>query len=165
MPAEKVKFLEENQSFLNWWLVLILVAIIGTSLYMYFSRPASGTLFVNIGTGIACLVIFFLASAKLKLHIDSEKVALNYFPLVWQEKQWKWEEIEAARVRKYAPLADFGGWGVRRRGDTVAYTVSGSEALELTFKDGRTTVLIGTNRAKEIQEILKKLEVRATSSN
>ncbi|MBC8644094.1 hypothetical protein H9W95_08645 [Flavobacterium lindanitolerans] len=61
-------------------------------------------------------------------------------------------------VRQYAPIAEYGGWGLRYdfMGKGKALNVSGNKGLQLKFTDNKK-LLIGTNKPDELTEILKKL--------
>ncbi|MBE9601319.1 hypothetical protein [Pedobacter sp. MC2016-24] len=61
-------------------------------------------------------------------------------------------------VRKYSPLTEYGGWGIRFGlfGQGNAFNVSGNEGLQLEFND-HTKLLIGTKKPAELTETLNKI--------
>ena len=58
-------------------------------------------------------------------------------------------------MRDYKPIGEHGGWGIRKSGKDIAYTISGKTGLQLHLAGGRK-VLIGTKKPAEIEQALKK---------
>jgi hypothetical protein len=56
-------------------------------------------------------------------------------------------------VRKYKPLLEYGGYGIRGFGNNRALNIAGKTGLQLIFKDGRK-LLIGTQKGLEMIEML-----------
>ncbi|WP_084076671.1 hypothetical protein [Demequina sp. NBRC 110057] len=55
-----------------------------------------------------------------------------------------YEDIVAVERRRYRPMRDFGGWGLRwslTRGNARAYTTTGDSAVALTLRDGAEVYL------------------------
>lgn len=76
-----------------------------------------------------------------------------------------------AYIRKYNPIAEYGGWGVRdgwfkfkifmtkaiRVDDTnIAYNMSGNIGLQLKLINDKR-VLIGTRKSTKMEDVLRKL--------
>jgi TATA-box binding protein (TBP) (component of TFIID and TFIIIB) len=60
-------------------------------------------------------------------------------------------------VREYAPLSEYGGWGLRYSvNHGKAYNVSGNQGVQLFFTNGKK-LLIGTQKPEEITAILKQI--------
>ena len=76
-----------------------------------------------------------------------QAVAIRYAPLF--ERTIARYEIAVVELRRYGPIREFGGWGIRGFGGRIAYNVRGNEGVELTLTDGRQ-VLIGSGRAEEL---------------
>ena len=66
--------------------------------------------------------------------------------------------ISKVYVRKYSPLADYGGWGLRfsMSGQGKAYNVSGNVGLQLEFSNGKK-LLIGTRKPDELSSVLNEM--------
>ena len=75
------------------------------------------------------------------------------FPLHLKFRKYLWTEIETAEVRKYKPLLEYGGYGIRGFGKNRALNISGNTGFQLVFKDGRK-LLIGTQKGHEMIEML-----------
>ena len=62
-------------------------------------------------------------------------------------------EIASAEAVTYAPLADYGGWGIRGRGRSIALNARGNRGVRLTLLDGRR-VLVGSQQPEELANAL-----------
>lgn len=91
---------------------------------------------------LVSLGIFLL---RLETVIDAKGVIARFHPFTFIKKQFKWNEIAKIYVREYAPIAEYGGWGVRGLGKARAYNVSGNIGIQIVTND-RKNFLIGTNK-------------------
>lgn len=122
----------------------------------------------NIGLiiiGILLLIFNIIYSINsLTTVINQEGVYVKFFPFHYKYKFFDWNDIAIAYIRKYSPLMEYGGWGIRQKGlvfrkpfhKNTAYNMQGNIGLQLEFKD-KKKVLIGTQMPEEIQKILEKL--------
>ncbi|MCB0473313.1 MAG: hypothetical protein KDC69_02350 [Flavobacteriaceae bacterium] len=67
-----------------------------------------------------------------------------------------WNDLGKVFIRKYNPVLEYGGWGVRlnyyrKRGR--AFNVSGNIGLQLILKNGKK-ILIGTHKEYEMKQVL-----------
>jgi hypothetical protein len=94
----------------------------------------------------------------LKTAISKEGVSFKFFPYINRERMYRWEDIQRAYIRKYKPISEYGGWGLKFsfKGGK-AYNVSGDMGLQLVLKDGKK-VLIGTKKAEEMDAFLRQLK-------
>jgi hypothetical protein len=75
-------------------------------------------------------------------------VRIHYRPFV--RRVIALSDIERVEARKYNPLKEYGGWGIKGWSKTkMAYNVSGNRGAELTLTDGRR-VMLGSQRAEEL---------------
>lgn len=63
-------------------------------------------------------------------------------------------EIASAEAVTYSPLAEYGGWGIRGWGPSVALNARGNRGVRLTLQDGRR-VLVGSQQPDELAEALR----------
>jgi hypothetical protein len=92
----------------------------------------------------------------LHTRIDKDGIAYRFAPIHRKERFIKWSSIKVAYVRKYRPIAEYGGWGFRRGRSGIAYNTSGKMGLQLQLSDGKK-ILIGTQTPKALQRVLDKL--------
>lgn len=160
----KVLFKEEQQFRQWWWIVLVLGATIPAmvmSIYALYQQTVRG---IQVGdssapNGVLIIVLIFLCimlwgyfSLKLEVWIDQDGIYYRFFPLIRKNKLISKAEIERFEIRKYNPIIDYGGWGVRYgfgRKWQRAYNVSGNIGLQLYLTDGKK-VLFGTQRSQAI---------------
>lgn len=159
------RIFEETQKFNQIWLWILLAAI---SVFVLIQFPmelimssseehvSSHSIIMFLITlalvlGINALLYF----AKLKTKITNEGITILFHPFINSPKAFKWENIKDAYVRKYKPIWEYGGWGIRYRWSGRAYNTSGNMGLQLIMKSGKK-ILIGTHKPEELETYLKK---------
>jgi hypothetical protein len=125
---------EESQKFNQWWLILLL----------------------SIVTLVVIVAFVFMLSSKLETQIKDDGIYVRFYPRHKEYKHYTWHELKAVYVRDYSPITEYGGWGLKGFGDDKALNVSGKVGLQLVFNDGKK-LLIGTQRSKEMTEILSRI--------
>lgn len=156
----------ERQHFRQWWLWAIMVGlnllfIGGFILQIIFNKPFGNNPMSDAGliitTGIFLLLSIYLLSGSLKTFINSDGVYIRFSPFHVRYKFYDWRDIDSVQIRRYNPLREFGGWGIRfGKHGTKAYNVSGKIGVEFFFKNGKS-VLIGTNQPDYLKTVLKQL--------
>lgn len=114
------------------------------------------TLFVIIIMGG---VFFFLELHKLIIRIDEGSVQYAFHPYFSTFKTLEKSRTKSISVRRYKPVAEFGGWGYRMRWKSKAYTVSGNWGLRIEFVDGKK-LTIGTQKPVELQKAIDQLKLK-----
>ena len=156
---------EETQRFNQPWLWIV---IVGVSLLVIVQVPISLIYAAGedpLPTSSILAIIFSLVFAvglnalfiysRLITRIDKNGVGITFKPFFNKEKIIRWAEVEKVFVRKYKPLWEYGGWGIRNRWNSKAYNTSGNIGLQLILKTGKK-VLIGTQESEEMESFLKK---------
>lgn len=125
-------------------LMVILLAITGFKDIV----PALVLIFVIL-TFLVCLLIFY----KLTIEIDNSYVGFKLGTgLV--KKKYALKDIETCRPVKNSA---FYGIGIRLIPEGWLYNVSGRFAVELTFKNKKSRIRIGTDKPEEVAEEINKL--------
>jgi hypothetical protein len=148
LPDETDIVYEENQPFDQIWLwvilsmelVLILIPLILTGQSIWF---------ISGMVGIMVLTMALLGSLKLYTRIDAGGVHYRMSIFHWKEQHIPWEEVDQIYVRKYSPILEYGGWGVRygmRKGR--AFNVRGNYGIQIVKKNGKK-ILLGTQKPDE----------------
>ena|GEM_PF-352661 len=74
-------------------------------------------------------------------------------------------EISGIRIRSFAPLADFGGYGIRVAKGVTAYYLAGRAGVQLELP-GRRSVLIGSSNPERLAAVIETLsEVPMANEN
>jgi len=173
MTKQSRLYFKEEQRFNQWWLKLVLVgstiAALGPMYYgtiMQFStgkpwgnKPMSdsGLLIMDFFTTIIMAgVIYLIYGTRLITNIKPDGIRIRFKPFLLKEKVFTPEIIEKYEVRKYNPIADYGGWGVKFGRKGKVYNVRGNMGLELWLK-GNKKIMIGTQRPEAIKRAMDKL--------
>ena len=75
----------------------------------------------------------------------------------WHFRDIERDKIRKIYVRKYKPIWEYLGWGIRFGPSGRAYNTMGKIGLQLELKNGRK-ILIGTQKKEELKEIIQKLK-------
>ena len=160
----KVLFKEEQQFRQWWWIVMILGVTIPAmvmNIYAIYQQMVRGiqvgdspvpNVMLIVGLVFLCVALWSYFSLKLEVWIDQDGIHYRFFPLIPKNKLISKAEIERFEIRKYKPIIDYGGWGVRTgfgRKWQRAYNVSGNIGLQLYLTNGKK-VLFGTQRSQAI---------------
>jgi hypothetical protein len=194
----------EQQKFRQTWLWVLIIMALSIPVVIFIIRlikplgqgvpfennPASNKEWIAESlVFLVCTVITILLCIIMRLEttITTEGVSVRFYPIHRSFRNYRWEDISVSIVRKYSPLKEFGGWGIRFGGwgirfigrrhtilnlikrvsqskirfigrhYTTAYSISGKHGLQLELKNGKR-ILIGTNKVYEIEQVLKKIE-------
>jgi len=148
----------EKQRFTQWWLWLIIGLVVLDPLYMIIRKPGlrDWATFLPVNVGIPLLIFIFFRVLCLHTRIGPGGISVRFSPF---HRKWRFfsrEDIRGVSVRKYRPLLEYGGWGLRYglSGKGRAYTVSGNMGIQIIFRDGRK-LLIGTRHAADALQALQ----------
>ena len=125
-----------------FWITMPMIAI--SSLITLFAVPKDQLLIPVI---VTCSLLFVLLIFKdLTVSVNDEKLNLRYgIGLVF--KNIDLEQI-ASCVKVRNPW--WVGWGIRIGPSFTLFNISGFDAVELSFKDGRRKIRIGTAEPDEL---------------
>ena len=115
-------------------------------------RPAEVWLVV-VGPLVVLVVAVLLSLSHLDVDVTDEGVTIA-FRYVWPARRITFSEIVGLEVRRYNPLLEYGGWGVRLGPMGWAYMTSGSEGVQLRLRKG-LPVLIGSARPRELEAAIR----------
>ena len=153
----------EKQWFNQWWLWVMFTVVFGICLIEPIKKVSeSGTFSINhfdigfwIGFTVIIGVIILFKYLVLHTEINDGGITYQFVPFHASEKRIKWNEIERCYGRKYRPISEFGGWGVRMGSKGGAYNVKGNLGIQIEFKNGKK-LLIGTQKPKEAQQTIDR---------
>ncbi|MCO6495447.1 MAG: hypothetical protein J5I91_07215 [Bacteroidetes bacterium] len=163
---------EEKQRPKQIWLWALMIGLNLLTLYNLFSLLTGGKGLGNHPAsinGMVLITIFILVITSLVLGmtlrtiIKQDGIYVKIFPFFTKYKFYKWEEISNVYVRKYKPLLEYGGWGIRGFYKNRAFNISGNMGLQIEFKNGKK-LLIGTHQPEELDKIINKIFVKQGTS-
>jgi hypothetical protein len=106
------------------------------------------------------LAVIALLGALLTLRqtttVTKESVSVRYGFLY--ETRVPLTEIALAEAVEYAPLREYGGWGIRGSRRRRALNARGNRGVLLTRTDG-TTLLVGSQRPRELLDALARVGI------
>ena len=161
---EKVIFYEQ-QRFSQSWAILILVLVdvlfIFSMVRSWSDNNSTSNTILIITAALIMLLTAGFFFVRFDTVINNEGVYIKLFPFSLKYKCIPWDTVSKSYVRKYKPLWEYGGWGIRQRWQirgrrSIAYSVSGNKGLQLELTNGRR-ILIGTHKPLELEEVLRKL--------
>jgi hypothetical protein len=153
-------FYEEQRFIKSWWFIVlpIILFTVGIPIGVYYrtEQEALGVIFAPL-LGVFMVLIFGLLNLKTRINKNDIAVKFSFFHRKY--KVYSWESISSVRIIKYAPLFEYGGWGLKAgwNGKKRAYSVSGDIGLEAILKDG-SSVMIGTQQADKMKSYLLYLK-------
>ncbi len=169
--AEKVLMQEgggvafsETQRFTQRW-IAVLVSLMALGIWamalsrFVFHRPqGAGTVddallaftWVLVGMGVPLLFL----TMELVVEVRRDGLYVRFAPFHRRPRVFLWQDIAEFRARRYRPIREFGGWGIRWGRSGRAYNVRGDRGLQLVLRDGRR-LLIGSQRAEELEEAMR----------
>jgi hypothetical protein len=169
---ERVYFKEE-QKLDVWWMkilvLFILLASLGPVYYGLYNqltlgepwgdKPMSDTGLVILSVSLTVImmgVLFLVFGSKLTTEVRPDGIYLSFFPF-FKNRFYPKERIEKFMIRKYRPVMEYGGYGIRysvKHGR--AYNMSGNTGLQLIFTDGKK-LLVGTQRPEPLKRAMEKM--------
>jgi hypothetical protein len=97
-----------------------------------------------------------LLTLRLTTTVTRDSVSVRYGFLY--ETRVPLTEIALAEAVEYAPLREYGGWGIRGSRRRRAVNARGNQGVLLTRTDG-TTLLVGSQRPRELLDALARVGI------
>jgi len=162
-------YFKEQQRFKQWWIWILIIGITGLMLYFVIQQlildkqvgdnPAPDVVICFFSI-LPFLMIWLFLSLKLETEIRKEGIYFRFKPFHRKFKFYPWDNISKYYVRKYRPILEYGGWGIRIGPGKYgkAYNVRGNMGLQLELKNGKR-ILIGTQKPEELERALNKFTI------
>jgi hypothetical protein len=160
-------FIEEQRLTQSWLVAIVGIALlipVGVIINKITKEDSTmSSLEIIIFILVISLTIVPIFMFKLKTRIDEKGVYYQFFPLHFKARFIPWAEVENAHVRKYSPISEYGGWGLRggfiftsKNGKAV--NISGDIGLQLELKTGKR-LLIGTQKENEVKQVIASYKI------
>ena len=98
---------------------------------------------------------WLMYSTNLVTEVRTDGIYIRYFPFHRSFRKVS-EGMVNYEARKYHPLREYGGWGIRGMKRNRAYNVFGDIGLQLTYSNG-DKLLIGTQKPDELIAAIKSV--------
>jgi hypothetical protein len=124
-------------------------------------RPEQAPLLL-IGPAVVALITILFTLSHLDVDVTDDAVTIA-FRYLWPARRIALKDIVGLEVKRYRPLVDYGGWGVRLGPAGWAFSTGGNVGVKLRLRTG-LPVLIGTSRPQELEAAIRAGMVGSTSS-
>jgi len=151
---------EETQRFRHnpWALVGALGALAGCGSAAFValaageSVPWPGDVAIAFGgvLGLGLTALLLLGGMDTTVRPDGLHLRMT---MLFRERHFPPAEIVSAEARRYRPIREFGGWGIRWGPGGHAYNVHGDRGVQLVLANGRR-LLVGSQRAEDLARAL-----------
>ncbi len=174
-----MKIFKEYQRFDQWWLIALFVFVylkFGYDLLLVYKGETElntdTSIVLIFASTVLVLATILIFSLRLKTRIDERGISYQLSPFHLEVKNLPWESLEECSVRKYSPILEYGGWGLR---GTIrskifgvgkigkAYNIRGNVGIQIVLKDG-TKILIGTQKIEQAKEVIKNYAYKLTNN-
>ncbi|PVW16345.1 hypothetical protein [Marixanthomonas spongiae] len=168
-----MRVFKETQRFDQWWLRLIVTAVIavcGLSIANAFEIKDKDTVqfWIHLTLSILTILVlvYLLLFTKLETKIDEIGIHYAFWPFNLKSRLLRWRDIVSCTVRKYRPIAEYGGWGYRTgfTKNSGALNVKGNTGIQIEFKNGKK-LLLGTQKEAEARRILTTYSEKINRQN
>ena len=159
---------KETQRFNQIWLwillIIVAISILKTPISAIFSSAGSPTEIPAEGPNLVLVILQFISVivifsifyfSQLKTIIDDDGIKVKFGWLMKNYRMINWDEVDEVFIRKYNPLDDYGGWGIKHGRKGKALNVKGNKGLQL-FLSSKEKLLIGTQKPQELQAFLEQ---------
>lgn len=161
-----IRFKEEQQFRQRWlWALLVPPMLIAPAAvgYSLFQQAFAGkrveestAALVMTFVGVLLLNLLILALmwfAKLTITVAHDGVHIRFRPFHRADRTIAFDEISDVKMRNYAPVMEYGGWGIKGSSENRAYNVMGNQGVQLVLADSRR-VLLGSQRPAELENAI-----------
>jgi hypothetical protein len=167
-------YFKEEQCFSNplFWVFLIIVitfflaptcitiysqVVLGKTAGNNLSSTDSLLIILAISLVVYTFVILMFRKMRLITEVRKDGIFYSYPPFIVKERQFQQSEIQKFKIRKYKPISEYCGWGIRySRVSGKAFNVKGNIGLQLYLKNGKR-VLFGTQRSEALLRAMNKI--------
>lgn len=167
---QKDIFFRETQKYRSIILWIFLVGLLGFSLYGLIQQVFLGIPFGNNPASDTGLVVVFLVFGigfplyfyflSLRTEVRTDGIYYRFIPFHIRWLKISLYDIKHYDIKKYNPLWEYGGYGIRYSFKGKAYNVSGYIGIEFVLNNGKR-VLIGTQEPDKFKKAID--EVREDS--
>jgi len=166
---ENIYFRETQRFRQPWiWIIVLPITVLGFITIAYTmvmqlilgnpvgDRPMPDNMLIWFGPLMLLIIAgvpILLYLSRLEVQVDAEAIHIRFTPFL--KKNILVNEIASWQARKYKPLLEYGGWGIRWGPGGKAYNVSGNWGVQLQFTTGKK-LLIGSQMAQDFAAAIEK---------
>lgn len=153
----------EVQQFRQKWLWIILIFAILVSWYAFIQKltcnKTCGSCPISCLPVILPLILVGLLLplgfyfCKLITEVRNDGIYIRFIPFHFSFQKISLNDIKNYEARKYRPIREYGGWGIRWMWNKKAYNVSGNLGVDIELKNGKR-IMIGSQKPEELKNAI-----------
>ena len=148
----------EEQRFRQPWLMVLMAA--STLVAAWAGRTTNaGPWAVLAALALPVAIWAWLWSMTLITEVRPDGLYVR-FRMLWPEQVIPYDRIVKAEAKRYRPILEYGGWGVRGVAPVRAFNVSGNRGVLLSLTGGQS-LMIGSQRPDQLAAALQSGMARA----
>lgn len=139
----------QNPRYVKWYLPIFGIGLLVLGVTSWGDNRLAASMALISGL----LVLLFIAGgfrARVTSTAFSLRVGLLGIPLL----TLKCTEIAEVNVHTFSPLADFGGYGIRRNREMLAFFLKGEQGVRLVTQQGKQ-YLVGSDRPQRLAAVIR----------
>ena len=143
--------------------LMVLIGLFGYGLYQQLildqpwgDRPISDQALVLVSVGLSLFIgsmIYLFRILRLEIEVGTEGIYVRFYPL--RSNTIPYQKVKSCEARRYKPLGEYGGWGIKYGRSGWAYNVRGDWGVQLVLTDGKR-ILLGSQRADVLASEIKR---------
>lgn len=148
MKAERPFYRERTWAPLWGWLAIGIAFLLSVGRLSYelygttvLGRSAedgwAGELALITGGLVVLFALIIVVWMCLNVEVRADHIFISFGLVQLVRKRIWYKDIERVRPTTYRPFRDFGGWGIRWRGNKTAWTIRGHRAVAVKLRSGR----------------------------
>jgi hypothetical protein len=142
-------------------LLVVMVFVVAVTVVAVFSSRPGDALLLAVAPIVVVLIASLISLSHLDVDVTDKEVSIAFRHL-WPTRRIAFGDIVGLEVRRYNPLLEYGGWGVRLGPKGWGYMTSGKEGVQLRLRKG-LPVLIGSRQPRALEAVIREGVERQSS--
>jgi len=131
--------------------IFFLLSAISSFFFNKFSFQIIAAFFI---ISLICIIGTLVSYMRLVTQVRTDGIYVSYFPIQPSFRKFAWADILDVYPRRFDPLSEYGGWGIRYGPFGSAYILSGNEGIQIVFHD-KKRLLISTTHSDELMAAIQ----------
>jgi hypothetical protein len=147
----------QNPGYVSVLTTVLPLVMMAAAAFSWFSQPWLAVLLAIVG---AIQIIPYGGQRTL---VTRQDITVRWGIAGLRVLRLKMPEVAGFEMHEFAPLRDFGGYGIRFNREMKAYFLRGTRGVKLAMKDGKQ-YLIGSDRPERLITVLQVITTAQTPS-
>lgn len=154
--ASKILFKETQHLAPRWFFPVLagFMLLINLAIMLMYRTVQCESCFSDIVFFVTSpFIVLLFQFIKMETEIDENGIEIRMSPFV--RKRYLFNEISNMYIRKYRPIVEYGGWGIKGwKKSNRAFNMKGDTGLQLELLN-TDRVLIGTQKPEELAMVIE----------